>query len=67
VENIVENFLLFEGWRAAGIVQGGLDLPYNIAYIGQVFNTPFSGYYIEAMTLYIPKIGEVPDSKFRVQ
>jgi hypothetical protein len=29
-----KDFPLFEGWRVLGIVQGGLDLSYDIANIG---------------------------------
>jgi hypothetical protein len=36
-----EDFLLFEGWRVLGIVQGGLDLSYYIASIGHGKTPPY--------------------------
>jgi len=38
VEDRGEDLPLFEGWRVLGIVQGGLDLFYDIANIGQLKN-----------------------------
>jgi hypothetical protein len=61
-EDIVEDFLLFEGRRETGIGQGGFELPHNIANISHVFSAPFSEYYVACTALYIAKTGEVPSS-----
>jgi hypothetical protein len=41
IQDIRQDFFLFAGRWVAGILQGCLDLPYNVADIGHVFNPSF--------------------------